>query len=77
MTDEQKQHYWAMFYCEAFAQRHRFDFQIALLTTMQGETSDWSTAVQQLKERGHPITWAGATADSMLARMVERWPDKA
>ena len=66
MTEEQKQHYWAMFYCNAYAQIER----------TQSATPLGEVDIVYLAENS-PVKGGAKVADAMLAQMVERWPDKS
>jgi hypothetical protein len=66
MTDEQKQHYWAMFYCNAYTQSEQRQCSVDVTIADFVHLAECA-----------PVKVASHVADAMLARMVERWPDKA
>ncbi len=66
MTEEQKQTYWAMFYCTAYTQIEHTQ-----------RTVDVATADLVYLAENSPVNGGAKRADAMLSRMIERWPDKA
>ena len=61
MTDEQKQHYWAMFYCNAYT-------QIEQPRVLVRDGFSYLDSTPPTKE-------SAAIADAMLEQMKKRWPD--